>query len=119
MRAQLGYAMLAIGAAAAVLGIATLATGIRLHRPALFRLARRYVVIVLLSALGAMIVMESALFAHDFSIQYVAENVARATPGLYTFTAAWGALEGSILLWALALSAYVGFTTWREQRSVL
>jgi len=113
VRAQLGYAMLAIGAAAAVLGIATLATGIRLHRPALLRLARRYVVIVLLSAVGAMIVMESALFAHDYSIQYVAENVARATPGLYTFTAAWGALEGSIMLWALALSAYVGFTTWR------
>ena len=38
MRAQLGYAMLAIGAAAAVLGIATLATGIRLHRPTLLRL---------------------------------------------------------------------------------
>ena len=57
--------------------------------------------------------MESALFAHDFSIAYVADNLARATPGLYTFTAAWSALEGSILLWALALSAYVGFTTWR------
>ena len=46
--------------------------------------------------------METALFGHDFSIQYVADNVARATPGLYTFTAAWSALEGSILLWALA-----------------
>ena len=50
---------------------------------------------------------------HDFSIKYVADNVARATPGLYTFTAAWGALEGSILLWALVLSVYVAVTTWR------
>ena len=57
--------------------------------------------------------METALFAHDFSMQYVADNVARATPGLYTFTAAWAALEGSILLWALALSIYVAVTTWR------
>src|SRR4029077_44380 len=113
VRAQLGYAMLAVGTAAAVLGIATLAAGIHLERPALMQLARRYVVIVLLSAFGAMVVMESALFAHDFSIQYVADNVARATPGLYTFTAAWAALEGSILLWALALSAYVGYSTWR------
>ena len=56
--------------------------------------------------------MESALFAHDYSIKYVTENVARATPGLYTFTAAWGALAGSILLWSLALSVYVAFTTW-------
>ena len=33
--------------------------------------------------------MESAMFAHDYSIAYVTENVARATPGLYTFTAGW------------------------------
>ena len=66
----------------------------------------------MLAAVGAFAVMESALFAHDFSLKFVADNVARATPGLYTFTAAWSALEGSILLWALALSAYVAFTTW-------
>ncbi len=54
--------------------------------------------------------METALFAHDFSLVYVANNVARATPGLYTFTAAWAALEGSILLWGLALSLFVGTT---------
>ena len=60
--------------------------------------------------------MESALFAHDFSLAYVADNLARATPGLYTFSAAWSALEGSILLWALALSAYVGFTTWHFRK---
>ncbi len=59
---------------------------------------------MLLAAVGAFVVMETALFAHDFSIAYVADNVAQATPGLYTFTAAWSALEGSILLWALALS---------------
>ena len=113
MKAQLGYAMLAIGTAASVLGVATLGAGIQLQRPALLRLARRYVLVVLAAAVGAFVVMEWAMFSHDFSLAYVAENVARATPGLYTFTAAWGALEGSILLWALALSAYVGFSTWR------
>ncbi len=112
MRAQLGYAMLAIGTAAAALGVATLGAGIRLHRPALLRLARRYVFVVLAASVGAFAVMEWALFAHDFSLAYVADNLARATPGLYTFSAAWSALEGSILLWALALSAFVGYTTW-------
>jgi cytochrome c-type biogenesis protein CcmF len=56
--------------------------------------------------------MEWALFSHDFTIKYVAENVARATPGLYTFTALWGALQGSILLWGLVLSVYLTITTW-------
>jgi cytochrome c-type biogenesis protein CcmF len=113
LRAQLGYALLAIGTAAALLGIATLGAGIHLQRPALLRTARRYVVVVVLAAVGAFVVMETALFSHDFSIAYVADNVAHATPGLYTFTAAWSALEGSILLWSLALSAYVAFATWR------
>ena len=118
MRAQLGYALLAVGTAAAALGVVTLAIGIRQHRPALLRLARRYVIVVLLAAIGAFVVMESAMFAHDFSIAYVADNVARATPGLYTFTAVWSALEGSILLWALALSAFVGYTTWHFRKRV-
>ncbi len=116
MKAQLGYAMLAIGTAASVLGVATLGAGIRLHRPELMRLARRYVVVVLLASVGAFVAMEWALFSHDFSLAYVADNLARATPGLYTFTAAWSALEGSILLWALALSAYVGFSTWHFRK---
>jgi cytochrome c-type biogenesis protein CcmF len=111
MRAQLGYAMLAVGAAASLLGFATLAAGLWQRRPGLLRLGRRYVVVVVAAAVGAFAVMESALFAHDFSIEYVANNVARATPGLYTFTAAWAALQGSILLWVLALAVYVAVTT--------
>lgn len=46
--------------------------------------------------------MERALVSHDFSLVYVADNGSRATPLLYTAAALWGALEGSILLWALA-----------------
>ena len=113
MRAHLGYALLAVGAASALLGLVTTALGLHRQRTALLQLGRRYVPVVLAAAVGAFAVMESALFAHDFSIQYVADNVARATPGLYTFTAAWAALQGSILLWLLALSIYVSATAWR------
>jgi cytochrome c-type biogenesis protein CcmF len=113
MRAQLGYGLLTIATVACALGFATLAAGLATGRTALLDLGRRYVVVVLLSVVGAFVVMETALFGHDFSIKYVAEHVARATPGLYTFTAAWGALEGSILLWALLLSVYVAVTTLR------
>ncbi len=110
MKAQLGYGFLAIGLASSLLGLITIAVGIARHRPKLLERGRRYVGVVLLSAVGAFVVMEWALFSHDFSLQYVANNAARATPGLYTFTAAWAALEGSILLWVLALAIYVAVT---------
>lgn len=113
MTAALGYLALSVGAAGAVLGISTLAAGLRLGRPSLLRAGRRYVGVCLAAAIGAFVAMQWALFSHDFSIKYVADNVARATPGLYTFTAAWSALEGSILLWILALTAFLAVTTWR------
>jgi cytochrome c-type biogenesis protein CcmF len=118
MRSQLGYGLLTIGTAAAALGVATLATGIARHNLRLLELGRRYIVVILGAAIGAFAVMESALFAHDYSLKYVANNVAHATPGLYTFTALWSALEGSILLWALALSVYVAATAWRFRNRV-
>jgi cytochrome c-type biogenesis protein CcmF len=113
MRGQLGFGLLTIGTVAAALGVATLATGLATGRRALLDIGRRYVVVILVAAIGAFVVMETALYGHDFSLKYVADNVARATPGLYTFTAAWSALEGSILLWALLLSIYVAVTMWR------
>jgi cytochrome c-type biogenesis protein CcmF len=116
MRAELGYALLTIGTVAAMLGVATLAVGLTTNRPALLDIGRRYVLVILCAAAGAFVVMESALFAHDYSIQYVVNSVAHATPGLYTFTALWSALEGSILLWGLALSIYVAATAWLFRR---
>jgi cytochrome c-type biogenesis protein CcmF len=116
MRAQLGTGLLVVGLVASLLGVATLVTGIATKRAAALELGRRYVAIVLFSTIGAFVVMETAMFGHDFSIQYVVDNVARATPGLYTFTAVWAALAGSILLWALLLSVYVAATSWHFRK---
>jgi cytochrome c-type biogenesis protein CcmF len=113
MRASLGYAFLTVGTAAAALGLATIAIGLARENARYLDLGRRFVAVVLAGAFGAFVVMETALFAHDYSLQFVADNVARATPGLYTFTAAWSALTGSILLWGLLLSIYVAVTAWR------
>ena len=62
---------------------------------------------VLVGALIAAGSMEWALLSHDFSIAYVYKHLSRSTPLLYTVAALWGALEGSILLWALVLSGYL------------
>src|SRR4051812_15286002 len=106
-RAQLGMFMLMVGVTASLLGIAVLGRGIATHNERLLRLGRRYSGAILFAAVGGFVVLESALFAHDYSIKFVADNVADATPGLFTFTALWSALEGSILLWALMLGIYI------------
>jgi len=116
MRVQLGYGLLTIGTVAAALGLITLAVGIATGRRQLLDIGRRYIVVILGAAIAAFVLMETATFGHDFSIKYVVDNVARATPGLYTFTAAWAALEGSILLWALLLSIYVAAIGWRFRK---
>ena len=74
MRAQLGFALIVVGFAASLLGVVTLAYGIATKRAAVLVLGRRYVVVLLAAAVGAFAIMESALLAHDYSIQYVAEQ---------------------------------------------
>jgi cytochrome c-type biogenesis protein CcmF len=116
MRAAVGYFLLVLGFASAVAGISTLLAGILKQRTQLLRFGRECVFVAFAAALGAFVTMETALFAHDYSIKFVAENVANGTPGLYTFTAAWSALQGSILLWVLALTGYLAVTTWRFRK---
>ena len=51
-------------------------------------------------------VLAWAFHQNDFSVLYVANNSNSALPAFYRFTAVWGAHEGSLLLWALALSSW-------------
>src|SRR5215469_5532865 len=47
-----------------------------------------------------------AFLASDFSVQYVAENSNALLPWPYRITAAWGAHEGSLLLWVAVLALW-------------
>ncbi|MGI9246020.1 MAG: heme lyase CcmF/NrfE family subunit [Steroidobacteraceae bacterium] len=52
------------------------------------------------------LVLAWAFYQNDFSVLYVANNSNSQLPAFYRFTAVWGAHEGSLLLWALALSSW-------------
>jgi cytochrome c-type biogenesis protein CcmF len=54
----------------------------------------------------AVLALVSALFAHDFSIEYVANYSSRSLTGPYTFGALWGGMEGSLLFWTLLLTVF-------------
>lgn len=113
MSALVGVLAIALGAGAAGVGVSALALGLRRHDARLALTGRRCVLVVLGAAVAAVGAMEWALLTNDFSIRYVAENHARATPLLFTVTGLWAALEGSILLWVLVLA---GHLTWMIHR---
>ncbi len=66
-------------------------------------------------AVLAMLALEAALVFNDFSLEYVANHHARATPFPFNVATAWAALEGSIVLWGLVLAIFTWFT-WRGYR---
>jgi cytochrome c-type biogenesis protein CcmF len=105
--AVVGTAAVSLGLAGAVLGVMTIALGLRRGEARLLHAGRRYAWVVAAGAVLATVAMEVALLRHDFSLKYVAEHGSKSTPLLYTITTLWSALEGSILLWALVLAGYL------------
>lgn len=49
-----------------------------------------------------------AFVSNDFSVKYVAMNSNTQMPTIFRVSAVWGAHEGSLLLWAVILSAWGG-----------
>ena len=107
MTAVLGRTAVVVGLLGALLGIVTLALGLRRRSPELLRAGRPYTWVILAAAVIGAGAMELALLRHDFSLRYVAQNNSRSTPLLFTITGMWSALEGSILLWTLVLAGYL------------
>ena len=70
-----------------------------------------------IGAILTMAALEIALLTNDFSVSYVAETSARATPLLFKITTAWSGLAGSIVLWVLVLAGYLAMVM-RQVRTV-
>ena len=106
MNAALGTAGIVLGVAASLLGIVTLAVGLRQKRPTLLETGWTYSLLALIGALIAVFAMQRALITRDFSVSFVHDNGSSRTPPLFNVATMWSALEGSILLWALILTGY-------------
>lgn len=103
--AALGSIFVAAGLCVAVLGVVVSAFAVTGRH---IRWGYRYVATALVvSAVGAVAVMERALITRDFTVKFVAENGSSTTPPVFNIATLWAALEGSILLWVLVLCGYV------------
>jgi cytochrome c biogenesis factor len=99
----LGQGLILLAAGLSAVGAAfSLAGG----DPARAAVARRAAHATLAALVVAMVLLWVALFSRDFSIAFVASQTTTATPFLYTFTALWGGLAGSLLLWCAVLAGY-------------
>ena len=54
----------------------------------------------------ASVALMHALFARDFSLEYVTNYSSRSLSAPYTFSAFWGGMEGSLLFWTLLLTGF-------------
>jgi len=64
---------------------------------------------------GATALLAYGLASRDFSLSYVAGYTSRSTPRIFTFTALWAGMEGSLLFWT-ALTAGYALTAIAVQR---
>ncbi|MFQ5840164.1 MAG: heme lyase CcmF/NrfE family subunit [Candidatus Methylomirabilales bacterium] len=100
MTAQIGNAALTGAFLVALYGIAAAIFGARRNHGPLLASARNTVWVHFILVTVAAIALEVALLTSDFSLRYVAFNSSQNYAAWYKFAGLWGALEGSILLWA-------------------
>jgi len=93
---------LLLAAAQAWFGLAGAAT----RNPRWMAVARPAVTGQWVFVLLSFAVLSWAFYKNDFSVLYVASNSNSELPTFYRFAAVWGAHEGSLLLWALALATW-------------
>nr|WP_256488017.1 heme lyase CcmF/NrfE family subunit [Deinococcus sp. HSC-46F16] len=81
--------------------------------------ARRAVWAVFALVSLSTLTLMAALLGDDFSVRYVAEHSMRTSPTWIKVTSLWGALEGSILLWAWLLAGYAFILSLTLRRDAL
>jgi cytochrome c-type biogenesis protein CcmF len=90
----------------AVYGGVAAGVGARTGRLALVESAQHAALGVFVLVTSCFALLTYAFLTFDFSVRYVATNTNLGTPFYYRITGVWGALEGSIILWAWMLALY-------------
>src|SRR6059036_2619493 len=71
----------------------------------------RHAVFAMFAALAlASISLETAIFRHDFNLEYVAAYTSRNLPTFYLWSALYAGQKGSLLFWATVLSLFAALT---------
>ena len=112
MAGTLGPLFVIFGLVSALLAALVTGIGLATNRRDLISMSGKWSIWTLLSASGAVAVMEYSLLTNDFSMAYVADNSTLALPLLYKIAAMWASLEGSLILWVFVLCLYISAVAW-------
>ncbi|MCZ6916224.1 MAG: heme lyase CcmF/NrfE family subunit [Gemmatimonadetes bacterium] len=108
----LGQLALGLGFLLAIWGTVVGAIAGQTGRPALVQSARR-AVFALAGVMGvAALALVVALLGRDFNVAYVWSYTSRQLPTVYTLSAFYGGQAGSLLFWALILTAFAAAAQW-------
>jgi cytochrome c-type biogenesis protein CcmF len=103
---EVGYGAVIVAMLLAAYGAVAAGVSGRTGRTALLESAQHAALGVFGLVTFALALLVYAFLTFDFSVRYVAINTNLSTPFYYRITAVWGALEGSIVLWAWMLALY-------------
>lgn len=103
---------IALGLVGASCGLIEILLALLLRKSTGFKRSLAWVILMVAGCVIAVGAMELALLQNNFSLAYVAGNSTIETPTIYKIATLWGALEGSLLLWALLLCGYVAAAAW-------
>jgi cytochrome c-type biogenesis protein CcmF len=114
--ASLGRPSLMAALLMALVALGASVIGARRNRSDISEMGRRalYACAGFTSLAGVALV--TALFSHDFSLEYVVRYSSRSLSGPYTISSLWGGMEGSLLFWTFLLT---GFTALALRRAHL
>ena len=114
---EIGTGALLVALTLALYGAVVAALGARRGRVAMVESAQHAALGVFVLLTGAMLLLVYAFLTFDFSVRYVSINTNLGTPFYYRITALWGALEGSIVLWAWMVALYTLIVILRHRTS--
>ncbi len=112
---ELGQGALLVALGLALWGGVAASAGGRAGRPALIESAQHAALGVFTLVTLAFALLVYAFLTFDFSVRYVAMNTNLGTPFYYRITGVWGALEGSLVLWAWMLGLYTVIVVLRQR----
>ena len=114
---EIGTGLLLVALVLALYGLVVAVLGARRGRLPLIESAQHAALGVSVLLTAGMLLLIYAFLTFDFSVRYVANNTSLGTPFYYRITALWGALEGSIVLWAWMLGVYTLIVILRHRTS--